>query len=500
MSEPNSTPSVAATNISRIVKVDTESHLFLDKEGRRRLFRGVNVVFKKPPYHPSLDKFDPFASFTDEDARLLRSLSLNSIRLAVHWAGLEPTRGQYSTSYINAIRTIMRTCAAHGIYVLLEFHQDVLAPQFCGHGFPDWVVQKDWMTGWRGFPVPNKLRPFETGDDGVPSVEQCESVTWYKLYFTFAVADAFGKFYSNHSGTLDAFTTYWQHVAQTFKSEPNLLGYELINEPWPGNHYKNPLLLIPGHASKTILHAFHTTVATAIRSVHPNAIIFFEGTTWDTHSQAPSVPGGEEFKELSVLSYHYYKPPQTASPKTAMKRRVEDADRLGCGLFLTEWENWYGDGSKVKDMWETVEAADEYLQSWHGWSYKTFAQGRDSTDGSLFDEKGGRRVEIERLWSRTWAPVVAGVVREVRFDRGSGEFFVRFVVEERRGVTVVSLVQRVWYPDGFVVLTEPEEGVRWSVNGDGDVEVEVGEEVTSGTEVKVTVQRGDPILANGLGP
>lgn len=66
MSETVNSSSPASLNTTRIVKVDGKSHLLLDEEGRRRLFRGVNVVFKKHPYHPSLDRFDPFTSFTDE--------------------------------------------------------------------------------------------------------------------------------------------------------------------------------------------------------------------------------------------------------------------------------------------------------------------------------------------------------------------------------------------------------------------------------------------------
>ncbi|KAJ3043892.1 hypothetical protein HDV00_003930 [Rhizophlyctis rosea] len=511
---PEGAPNV---NISKIVKVDTKTHLLLDEHGRQRLFRGVNVVYKKPPYHPSLDHFDPFTSFTDEDARLLRSLSLNSIRLAVHWAGLEPTKGTHSTEYIAAIRTIMDTCARHGIYVLLEFHQDVLARQFCGHGVPDWAFenQTDRLSGWRGFPIPNKFKAFKTADNGIPTEDQCNSITWYKLYFTFAVADAFGKRKSPspHLTTslpttltppppptvytpgplLTAFTSYWTHITQTFKHHPNLLGYELINEPWPGNHYANPLLLLPGQASKSTLHTFYSTMASAIRTVHPEALIYFEGTTWDKHNLAPTVPGGEEWGSYSVLSYHYYKPPQSGGVETVMQRRVEDATRLGCGLFLTEFEGWYGDGSGVSKMWETVKAADTYLQSWHAWSYKTFAQGTNSTDGSIFDSAGNKRVEIERLWSRTWCSAVAGRVVEMRFWEQTGEFVVRFVVDKSvRTPTVVKVVRKVWYPDGFDVEVWPE-GVTWGEGGEGEVLVSVGEGVKYGEEVKVTIKRSGKV-------
>lgn len=38
--------------------------------------------------------------------------------------------------------------------------------------------------------------------------------------------------YSNHDGLLDAFAAYWRHVVEEFTNEPNVIGYEIINEPW----------------------------------------------------------------------------------------------------------------------------------------------------------------------------------------------------------------------------------------------------------------------------
>lgn len=40
--------------------------------------------------------------------------------------------------------------------------------------------------------------------------------------------------YDNQGGLLDAFSSFWTLVASTFKKHSNLLGYELINEPWAG--------------------------------------------------------------------------------------------------------------------------------------------------------------------------------------------------------------------------------------------------------------------------
>lgn len=45
------------------------------------------------------------------------------------------------------------------------------------------------------------------------------------------VGRAFQNLYSNVNGIRDHFAAFWQHVAQRFQNETNLLGYEILNEP-----------------------------------------------------------------------------------------------------------------------------------------------------------------------------------------------------------------------------------------------------------------------------
>ena len=51
--------------LARCVKVDTDSSLFVDEFGRLRIYHGVNVVFKTPPFHPNLEQFSTKHSLTD---------------------------------------------------------------------------------------------------------------------------------------------------------------------------------------------------------------------------------------------------------------------------------------------------------------------------------------------------------------------------------------------------------------------------------------------------
>lgn len=56
--------------------------------------------------------------------------------LGVHWAGVEPVRGQYNQTYLDVMHGIIKKFQDNGIYTLVDQHQDVWAAQLCGHGAP----------------------------------------------------------------------------------------------------------------------------------------------------------------------------------------------------------------------------------------------------------------------------------------------------------------------------------------------------------------------------
>jgi len=63
----------------------------VDPQGRERFMHGVNVIYKSAPYAPITTQPDDGKlydlSFTATDAKFLRSLGLNVIRLGVMWGG-----------------------------------------------------------------------------------------------------------------------------------------------------------------------------------------------------------------------------------------------------------------------------------------------------------------------------------------------------------------------------------------------------------------------------
>ena len=189
------------------------------------------------------------------------------------------------TAYRHSLRKIRHLCpVGHAPGCLF---QDVVR-----RGLPTWAVN----TGnAKGFPEPLH-EPFVLDPKtGMPSDEDCTKFVWSDYYPTEATS-----------------------VASSFKNFSNVIGYEHINEPWAGDIYANPLLVVPNVGDRMILGPVYEVLSNAIRQQDDEHCIFFEGVTWDDFGVGfNSVPGGVEYRNRSILSHHYYIPPSRTSSRTS---------------------------------------------------------------------------------------------------------------------------------------------------------------------------------------
>lgn len=518
--------------------VDEATGKIRDRIGRERIFHGLNVVMKGCPWHPQVDKFDARMSFCDTDIALLQEWGMNVVRLAIMWPGVEPSRGHFNFTYLNIMKSIVEKLHVAGIYSLLEFHQDLFTAEFCGEGVPAWVLEEEkykinveWFGhGKQSTTMKNSRASFERKHNGIVSYlrknnlsgyktmnsflpseesihyaetfpeplgrrwpldefereskerrpEQCSKHDWFWYYFSYAVSRAFQDLYENKWGWSDLLARYWETVANVFRNQSGVLGYELINEPWPGNFFKHPSLLLPGVADRVNLVGFYDKLQNIVRSIDQDHILFIETITFDDITCGfVTVPGGHSFRNRTVLSYHYYSPPNLG-PKQAFSERVKESKKLGCGAMLTEFfvanpskrakGSTIGKHLQKEDLSddlkkniihdrvdEVLAAADDHVQSWIGWEYKAFYNKTGSIiEQSLFNPDGEVNMALAKKLARTYPQVVCGRIVSYYFDPTTSSFTLSYFAENPSPCTTEIFVHRTfYYPFGLNVTWNP---------------------------------------------
>lgn len=96
-----------------------------------------------------------------------------------------------------------------------------------------------------------------------------------------ALQRAYDHFWENSPGPggiglQDRYAAAWRHVAQRFRGDRSVLGYELFNEPWPGTGYAACLTAAGCPAFDATLTAFNRRVDAAIRSVDRATLVWYE--------------------------------------------------------------------------------------------------------------------------------------------------------------------------------------------------------------------------------
>ena len=455
------------------VRVQPQTHALVDGLGRFRLFHGMNVVFKPAPYHPSMGAFDPSDSLCEEDVNNMYQWGFNMVRLYASWEGVEPVKGQRNETYVQVLQDLVSLLWQKKIYTLLDAHQDSFSRKFCGEGVPLWATLN---TGAEKFASPIIDDIVYDDATGLPDLTSCLQHPFGEFYFSDAVNKGFQSLYDNQDGIADHFADSWAMVAKAFVGNDAILGYEIINEPWLGDIYSDPMLLLKqGLADSKNLMPLYEKVSAAIRKVDDQHMIFYEpspATIYPTGFQ--SGPGGPEYNDRNVFSYHIYctDVKQNGDPKsqvicdtedtTFMEIRVNEAKRLGGGAFMTEWGANSNETSGLRQIDALTGYADDYLQSWTYWQFKWYrdytTQNHPPQGESLYDQDGNLELNKLRKLSRTYAPIIAGRPILMSFNPNTAAFVLEYAIDKTvsQNDSEIYLNEALHYPNGFTISIKPE--------------------------------------------
>ena len=268
-------------------KIEVSGTRFVDGLGRDFVAGGINMVCKEKAK-------GYLGGWTREDFAFLKKNCFNMIRLGLIWDGAEPEPGCYSTSYFEGIDRLIELAAEADIPVFLDMHQDLYG-----------VVFEDGAPAWA------------TVTDGLKHVR---TELWSDSYLLSpAVQHAFDNFWNNVKaqdgvGIRDHYINLWRFIAERYAQNPYVVGYDLMNEPFPGSAGAEVAMIIgevaggnlgsledPAKIGELItriapitarfetatLQPFYEELAENIREVDKNTIIMFE-SNYFTNAAIPT--------------------------------------------------------------------------------------------------------------------------------------------------------------------------------------------------------------------
>jgi endoglycosylceramidase len=410
-----------------------------DAHGRVVFIHAVNMVYKRPPSYPKA------AGFGANDARFLHRHGFNGVRLGVIYKGVEPKPGKYDNGYLDHIADTQRTLARNGVFSLLDFHQDLYNEKFQGEGWPDWAVQDDGLPNPRnGFPGNYLTNP--------------------------ALQRAFDHFWANDPGPggvglVRRYADAWRHVASRFRGSDGVLGYDLMNEPWPGSVWQ-PCVNPAGCPTFDTgpLAAMTRKTTKAIRRVDRRHIVWQEPNVLFDFGAQTHLP---RIGSNSGFSFHDYcldnsAPSCPTTEAAAFDNADAEAVKTDRALMLTEF-GATNDHPRIEHM---VDLADQHMVSWMWWAYcgcdDPTTSGPGNVQAIVKDPRKpptGSNVLRRKLalLDRPYPQVVAGTPTSFGYDREADSFRFAYATKTpagkvlpRRSKTTVYVAGR-HYPDGYRV-------------------------------------------------
>jgi endoglycosylceramidase len=302
------------------------------------------------------------------------------------------------------------------VYVLIDLHEDAYSKEIGEDGAPLWAIQ----------PPPTMLLQGPLTDLGDRRAST-------------QVADAFETFFAagDPSGLQAAFGDMLDHVARRWADDPDVIGFELFNEPVVG---------------EDLVDAFSATAAARVRAAAPDKLVFFEPTAlrnvfdFAPKAAAPFPVTG------AVYAPHVYT--YVFAPDDTALRNLNPSDLeasvSGTRDEATAWhtplvigEYGIGPTAPSADLWMQTEATlhDRYLASDAFWVWKEESQ----ASWGVFDRIGDtwtERPQVVAWISRPHAARLAGTVVANEYDGAARTLH----IETHGGGT-----HSVYVPEGYNV-------------------------------------------------
>ena len=413
------------------------------------------MVSKLPPYLPSA------TGFGADDAAFLARNGFNAVRLGVIYAGVEPQPGVYDDAYLARVAATVRALGKRGVYSLLDFHQDQYSERFHGEGFPAWAVQDDGLPNMPDLGFPGNYL-------GMPAVQHAFDHFW---------ADSPGP---GGLGLQERYEAAWAHVASRFARNAGVLGYDLINEPWPGTNWAQCVTGCPAFDAQ--LGAMQRKAIGAIRGSDSRHLVWYEPNPLFNQGFLPTQLPRFADRRLG-FSFHAYclgGPANVCAKgeRGALSNARARSAATGDAIMLTE----FGATSDTATLSRIAGEADDQMVPWVEWAYcgcgdPTTSANPPSSQAVIVDPakppRGSNIVAPTlKALSRAYPQAVAGTPRSFSFNAGSGVFRLSYTPKKasgrgsfKPGSCTAVFVPALHYPHGYRVKAKGARAISRRGNG-----------------------------------
>ncbi|RMF16701.1 MAG: glycoside hydrolase family 5 protein, partial [Candidatus Dadabacteria bacterium] len=404
-----------------------------DTDGRALILHGINDI--------SAAKHAPggHGPVTEADVERRAQWGFNVVRYLIFWRWIEPEKGVFDTAYLDEVARRIRWYADRGIHVVLDMHQDIYGYAVNGNGAPAWATETDGVT------------PVDIGTG-----------PWWLQNIDPAVKNAWRNFweYTDHRELQDHYILAWQFVAEYFRDEPAVIGYDLMNEPFAGTFHQS----VFEDFEQTWLSAFYRRLIPALRQVDPDRYLFFEPQSLFVVFGRPSnlLPPADPRNGAQRLVFAPHLYPfyfhegdglrQSGREELAeweVNRRFE-MTKFGAPLFVGE----FGGSDQQEDADEYYRSVmamfDRMGASWALWS-------GDPGSWGPVDGDGNETAKMNHL-VRPFPRSVAGTPTTFSFDPDSGAFTLSWDSTAVSVTDTTIFLPERHYPDGWDIDMSDRDG------------------------------------------
>lgn len=435
----------------------------VDADGRVVLIHGINSVRKDAPF---ISTTDP-GWFGPMELAFIRNSGFNGVRLGVSYASLMPDPGVVDDDYLDRVVAMVDVLSAEGLWIQLDFHQDVF------HMMPDWATPPDAVDlsdeipplvsfiGWAGAYMSDKsLRQWNSFVDGEQIIDGR------------SVASVLG----------DAAAALADRVAEN----DHVIGIELLNEPFPGD----PVItcILDGCPDRdNQLADRYAEMAAPIRAVAPEMPLWIEpfaptGYAAAPGMEPPAVADTSDGPQIGLAWHLYCKNTDGGEPvesepvwvdlcgnrmQVGFDAAANQAQRLGgtSGVAVPKMLNEFGASWDPLDVTLVMPIADWTFTSWMYWHMYTATSPYSTVMPDV----------VESQIIRPYPQATAGTPVSLSYDPASGRFDYSFAPDHSIAAPTSIVVPARAYPNGYDVVVTGGGSVT-SPDQSGRVTVEPGQD------------------------